>query len=382
MQKKLLPSYIPPRVVRALQGWFILWYEQNPSSGELERFRKTFGLNRIPNKATRAERARAIIQDITRQLASGGYIYGGHQAAGQPFTPVSQALDLALNLKMQSDSRDTRNSYRSTGQIFRSWMDREKLSAWPVVRFSKREAMAFLDYVRLQRRVGERTYNNYLISLSALFNELKAREYIQVNPFEQIKKLRPPKKNRRNLSLEERRAMAAWISREDTGLFRAVLLSYYCFLRPNEIRQMQLYCIDLAGKMIRLPAGITKSKIDRAVTLPKSIIPYFQPILDAYPQDWYMFGKNLLPGRTPAGKNTFNRANRKALEALFGAGAIQTINGLSFYSWKDSGLTDLSENLSILELMKQAGHHDPKITMRYIHDRPAKNIQRIKRKIF
>lgn len=381
MQKKLLPAYIPPRIVKGAEGWWILWYETNPATGKLERFRKTFSLNRIQNKATRSDRARVILQEIAQRLAAGGYIYGGHQPAGQPYTPVKDALEAALQIKMHSNSSDTRNTYRSTGQIFRKWLEDEKIDTWPVVRFTRREAIAFLDYVRLRRGVGERTYNNYLICLKAIFNTLKDRDYIQANPFDQVKKLRIPKKRRRNFSPEERRAVAAWIAANDPGLFLAVLLSYYCFIRPNEMRQMQIGCIDLASKVIRLPASITKTKIDRVVTLPDSIAPLLLD-LEKYPPGLCVFSTGLKPGRTPAGKNAFNKAHREALERLFASGAIKDIGGLSFYSWKDSGLTDMSENISLLDLMKQAGHHDPKITMKYIHERPAEKIRRIKRKIF
>lgn len=383
MQKKLLPPFIPPRIVKSGEGsWWIVWYETNPATGDLERFRKTFALNRISNKAVRTDRARMIIQEITRGLATGGYIFTGQEPTGQPFTPLKQAIDLVVKLKMQYDSYDTRKTYRSVAGIFTTWLQGEKMTDWPVMRFGKKEAMAFMDYLHMRRRVGATTYNNYQTILKVLFNDLQAREYIQHNPFAQVPKKKFAQKRRRNFSIEERRVVASWISREHPGLFLAVLLSYYCFIRPNELRQMQIGCIDLTGGCIRLPASITKSSIDRTVTMPASIIPYFAPLVKAHPSGIYLFGPGLVPGRTPASKDAFYRVHQKALRQLYKAGEIKNLSGLSFYSWKDSGLTDMSENLSVLELMKQAGHHDPKITMKYIHDRPAKKIQEMDREIF
>jgi len=381
MQKKLLPAYISPRIVKGQEGWYVVWYEKNPATGALERFRKSFSLNRIQNKARRRERSQIILEEISAALVGGGYIYGGKQTAGEPYTPISDALQTALRIKLQSNRLETRNTYGSTAGIFADWLNAEQLASRPVVKFGKKEAMAFLDHVRLKRGVGERTYNNYLICLKALFNELKAREYITVNPFDQVQKLRAPQKQRRNFTQEERRKVAAWISANDPGLFRAVLLSYYCFIRPNEMRQMQIGCIDIAGRLIRLPASITKTDKPRAVTIPESILPALLPVCDQAKPTAYLFGKNLLPGSAPCGKNAFNLRHREALETLLRSGAIDTIAGLSFYSWKDSGLTDLSEDVSILDLMKQAGHHDPKITMRYIHDRPADVIRTVKKGI-
>lgn len=383
MQKKLLPPFLPPRIVKSRAGsWWIIWYETNPATGALERFRKTFSLNRIPNKAMRADRARLIIQEITRDLVAGGFIYTGKEPAGQPFTPLKQAIELVVKLKMEYDSYDTRKTYRSVSGIFTAWLLSEKMTDWPVMRFGKKEAMAFMDYLHLRRRVGATTYNNYQTILKVLFNELQARDYIQHNPFAQVPKKKFAQKRRRNFSIEERRIVASWISHENPGLFLAVLLSYYCFIRPNELRQMQLLCIDLAEGCIRLPATITKSNIDRTVTLPAAIVSYFEPVIKAHQPGIYLFGPGLAPGRTPASKDAFYRAHQKALKQLYRAGSIKNMSGLSFYSWKDSGLTDLSENLSVIELMKQAGHHDPKITMKYIHDRPAEKIQKMKKDIF
>ena len=381
MQKKLLPKFIPPRVLKGAGGWVITWYELNPATGELERFRKTFSLNRIPNKAQRAERARAIMQEITQALAAGGYIYGGHQPAGEQYTPIKEALAIALKIKMQYLSGPTQATYKSITRIFGNWLDSQRLASWPVIRFGKREAMAFLDHVRLQRRVGEQKHNNYIMALKSIFGELLAREYIQANPWDKVPKLRVPKKRRRNFSQQERRTVAAWIEANNPGLFRAVLLSYYCFIRPNEMRQMQIGCIDLAASVIRLPAEITKADKDRTVTLPAAIFPYFED-LKQYQPTLYLFARGLKPGKKPANKNAINKLHREALERLFASGSIKDMSGLSFYSWKDSGLTDLSENISLLELMKQAGHSDPKMTMKYIHEKPAEKIRRLEKDIF
>lgn len=382
MQKKLLPAFIPPRIVKGAGGWFILWYEQNPATGDLERFRKTFSLNRIPNKAQRADRARVILQEISRALAAGGYIFTGQEPAGQPFTPIGQALDLAISLKMEYERYDTRKTYRSISGIFRQWLEDEKMIDIPIMRFGKREAMAFMDYLQLRRRVGDTTYNNYQTILKVLFNELRARDFIQVNPWEQVPKKRFSKKRRRNFTEQERRTVAAWIAKENPGLFLGVLLSYYCFIRPGEMRKMQIRCIDIEDKVIRMPAAITKTQKDRTVTIPEVILPALATIVEKYHPDRYLFGTGLSVGRSPANKNTFYNHHRKALQQLFKAGLIKSISGLSFYSWKDSGLTDMSESISVLDLMKQAGHHDPKITLRYIHERAAKNIQEIKREIY
>jgi integrase len=197
-----------------------------------------------------------------------------------------------------------------------------------------------------------------------------------------VTKKKPAQKRRRNFSDEERRTVAAWIAENNPGLFLGVLLSYYCFIRPNELRKMQVHCIDVEEKVIRLPGSITKTQKPRTVTVPNAILPALEQIVSKYAPDRFVFGPGLKVGRSPAKKDAFYHAHKRALEQLYRSGAIKSILGLSFYSWKDSGLTDLSENISLLDLMKQAGHHDPKITMKYIHEKPAEKIRRLEKKIF
>lgn len=59
--------------------------------------------------------------------------------------------------------------------------------------------------------------------------------------------------------------------------------------------------------------------------------------------------------------------HREYLKDLKKAGALHNIEGLTWYSWKDTGITDALHDLPLLAVKDQAGHSDPKMTMKYRH---------------
>ncbi|MFZ2897962.1 MAG: tyrosine-type recombinase/integrase [Saprospiraceae bacterium] len=375
MKKKTSPPYLPPRLVKAAQGWYIVWYETNPATGELQRFRNTFSLNRIESKAQRATRAKAIINEIDISLNAGGYIFAGSLNAGLGVTPLREAMKIARQLKTQSKSQSTNDSYSSLISIFSTWLKSERLEALPAKAFTRFHAIRFLDHARLKRRVGGRTYNNNITLLRSIWNSLLERGYVEVNPWMQVRKVKPEAKERRTFSKKEAAAVASYTARENPGLFAAILLQYYCFIRPNEIRQLRRRDIDLEAGRLAIPAEISKTNKPRLVTLPEKVRQFLSDRFGNVQESWYLFGPGMAPhSRRAQGQDEFYKAHKAVLRHLVTAKTLGDTKGLTFYSWKDTGLTVHSQEIGLLDLMQQAGHHDPKMTMVYIHqgkDNPA-----------
>lgn len=367
MKKKFLPSFQPPRLVKASQGWYIVWYEANPATGELKRFRNTFLLNRIPNKVTRLQRAQAILEEISRQLAAGGYAYAGKQETGLGFTPLGEAMQLARTIKAATQVEATNHSYGSHINLFLTWAKSQRLDGLPVKAFSRLQAMQFLDS-RKATGVGGRTYNNYITFMRSIWAALQERGYVEANPWAQVRKAKPEPKHRRTFSQAEAATVAAYIAAHSPGLFAAILLQYYCFLRPNEIRQLRRRDFDLEAGTIQIPALVAKAKRPRLVTMPEAVRRYF---LDHYAKlapSYYLWGPQQKPdAKLVCGKNEMNKKHLVFLRQMKKKRLLTDIDGLKFYSWKDTGLTEAAKSIGLLDLMQQAGHHDPKMTMVYIH---------------
>lgn len=61
--------------------------------------------------------------------------------------------------------------------------------------------------------------------------------------------------------------------------------------------------------------------------------------------------------------------HKNVLTHLYNTGQLKNINGLTLYSWKDTGITDALEQMSILSVQDQAGHTTPGMTLKYRHKR-------------
>lgn len=385
MEKKFLPPFTPPRLVRARARWYIEWYEKNPMNGQMQRIRQTFGLNRIKKKSTRKKQADMLLNRIYQTLLEQGayYFHTGVQASGHRRRSLQAALEKIEQIKYASVRKASRNSYASIVRRFRTWCADHQYLSGNVEEFSRAMAVAYLDEIRMDSRVGARSFNNHLSTLRSFFAEMLQRDWIQANPFAGIRRQRVKEKNRRCFTTQEAAAVVEEAQRQNCWLLRAILLQYYGFIRPKEIRWLKFGYFEQG--LVHLPGKITKTGRARSVTLPQSIRSFFSgDIFESFPSTYFLFGPGIRPGPArPCGKNAFNMAHGQILKALEAKGKIADRSGLSFYSWKDSGITDLSREVPLLSLMKQAGHQDPNETVKYYDRRRTnKDMAGVQKKLF
>ena len=378
MEKKFCPNFLPAELVKGAQGWYIKFYQTDPRTGKRKLFRLTFDLNRIKKKNLRLVRARQIINDINAMLPN-GYPFTV-QLNSEMYTPLEEAVTLAHRIKCQTDRQRTIETYESLQRIFLEFAGEKKYLQWKISDFSRREAVEFMDWLILKRNIGPKTYNNYLIRIKALFNTLVEREYLIENPFNVIKKKAVPTKKRRPFTEEEKKEVAAYIRKHDYWLYIAVCLLYYCYIRPIELRRLRFQHFNLQHGIISLPPEITKNKKRRNVTIPQSIMPNFlDERFTKPPINFLVFGQGMEPHlKVPCGQNSLNNRHRAVLKKLHKLGKLHNIDNLTFYSWKDTGLTD--SEASLYADMQQAGHQDPRITLIYKKEKRVNEEMRNTRK--
>jgi integrase len=152
-------------------------------------------------------------------------------------------------------------------------------------------------------------------------------------------------------------------------LFYTVLILYCCFLRPKEIRSLKFKQFDLKRGLIYLSYKHAKDNDNRIVTIPSAFLPYFDVEFFAkHPAESYVFGADFKPGKASScGHNIMYRQHLAVLEELKREGKLRDIEGLTLYSWKDTGITEALEYLPLLSVQDQAGHSKPEMTMKYRH---------------
>jgi integrase len=86
----------------------------------------------------------------------------------------------------------------------------------------------------------------------------------------------------------------------------------------------------------------------------------------AIPTNYFVFGD----GGAPQPKKSWGRSfawrrMRRCLVALVEAGKLGDVEGISPYSFKDTGITEWLRLLPLPQVMQQAGHTNPGTTMLY-----------------
>lgn len=283
-------------------------------------------------------------------------------------TKILEAISIAQKIKNTTDRKRTRDMVDSMVNIFTEFIRKKEWENLPIGEFDKKKAQSFLDYGLLDRKIGARTYNNYIERMRALFTELKIRDYIGHNPFSGLKKRKETGKERRAFSEYERDLIAATVEEKDKWLMLAVLLQYHCFIRPIELRRLRFDMFDFEEGVIRLKGDITKNRNNDIVTIPDVLMPWLLEFdFSQWNQRWLIFGENVQPHPYKCcGHNTLNYRHGRILKNLQQKGLLSDIKGLTFYSWKDTGAMDLFKaKVNILEIMRQIRHQDLSTTQKY-----------------
>lgn len=372
-------EYIPPRLVKAQQGWYVVYYHM--LAGIWTRERKSFNLNRIKDRRQRAQRAQEIIEALENSLSGNTGRVEEQNALGK--TPAVDAIKFAVSLICQSPKKDTRKSFIMIQKMLLEFLDKKGWSGITIEQFDGKTARAFLD-AAVQRGISNTTFNNYRGFATIVFNRLIRREYIALNPFHKIEKLESEEKSRRPFTAEERMTVLAEVYQTDYWLFILMMLHFACLIRRTECYRLRFSDFHLAEGYIYLPRTKTKNKKQGIVTIPDSFMSF---LLDErftrYPGNYLLFGARGMPHpNKSAGENTFKRRHRAVLDRLQQKKVLPDIKGLSLYSWKDTGMTEFAKILRPFELRDQARYSSLDQILTYYHaDQVNENVKRAKIKI-
>ena len=255
--KKFL-TYLPARLVQCPSRWYILFYQIDPSTGIRKKFQKTYDLDLRIRKG----RANAIVKEINDKLLPTGWPYVETEVEEK-----NEQLDVLLLDAVKSTVRlinanttrsNSHRTYNSRESIFSEWINayNPKLT---VGTFNSQMALKFMDYLVLDREVGNNTFNNYLRDMKKIMKEIGLRYGLEGNAFSSIKRKKKMERKIKHFSDEDRLVVANYIYHNDYWLYLAVLLIYYCHIRISELQRLRFSMFDLLGGVIIIPANLTKT---------------------------------------------------------------------------------------------------------------------------
>ncbi len=394
MDKKILPKTEPSTVSYTLaklvksslnsNKWYIE-FSQGSADG-LNRYRPTFDINRIESLRERKKNADDIIDHINdalgrsipaatiiadiKKCSTKGRVKFAVDTKPLHKTPLKIAFNEIIQIKCNA-CKNSQKSYRHIATLFNPFIEKLGIGSTPVSTMLKRDAIGFLDFLETKGYCNT-TYNNRLRDMKTVWNELIRREYTEVNPFNDIRYKKRSTKKRRNLTEHEKTAIATYCKTHEKWLFRAIILQYYLLIRPSEMARLRFNAFDFKKGTVYLSEDITKNGKPATLTIPSIALQYLLEDTEftQYPSNFFVFGACFEPNPTkPISENYLNYKHRRVLEILVKLESLGDITGISFYSWKDSGITDLAndDEVSIFKASLHARHSETRTTMIYYH---------------
>jgi len=354
--------------------WYIDYTRTDLSTGSELRRRQDFDLNEIDDLRVREEVAARLVRYL--EIFSEGKSKPVASDTDATGLSVREALAAALQRKEALPRESSRRGYRTVARAFLAWCNARGYATLQAPEFTKRHARAFLDHLVKQRDYRNRTLNNYTERLQALWKEMQDDEVVQENPWLKIPMRRNEEKLRRMFTDQERRIVAAEVERCDYWLFRGLLLQFFCYIRPVEIWRLRFRDFDLGRGTVTVREEAAKGWRKVVKTIPESVLPYFTDgIFNRQPGNFYMFGRvgegaraKMLPSPVQIDELRPYKRHARILQRLHDSGALPgDISGLTWYSWKDTGISLHAAKTSPLATRDQAGHVDFAITDVYYH---------------
>ena len=334
--------------------WFVYYSFKHPETGQFQRFKKYIS-NKHKTKAARFEKASEIIKQLNNWLKAGGNPF---QTTAQ-FTRMIQAIDYVYEIKKASLRPRSYSSYNTVMKKFKTWLNKYH-SNMILEEFGFYHAQKFMDWLVINEKLKNRTYNNHVTYMRIFFNTLIEREYIVINPFMKIKLFPKTEAEVRNFTPEEMLTIRSNMPFDNRGLWIACQFIYYCFIRPAELVRIKISDINLAKKELYIRPEVSKNRKGATILIPEAFLPELYKLhMYHYNNEFYLFSHNLSPGSNLLYHNSLSKAWRVWADEY---GVKKDL-----YDFKHTGVgMALDSGININDLRMQLRHSSLQMTQIYL----------------
>lgn len=285
------------------------------------------------------------VQQINNLLLSGYYFKIEDTPEPPPVEPpkllpslsLLEAIDKALPIKLSELRGTSKDSYKSTTNKFYRYLKLKGFDTLKVRDFEQSHIIEYRAYLINDLGNVNRTANNNLISLGALFDIIKTLKYIDKNPFSGLKGLPETDTEIHEVfTIQHQTILENWLIENDPVLYLFTRFQYHAFIRPKEIRGLMVKDINLERRTITVKSGISKNKKNGIVPISKTLYQDFLSVLASHTpplQNALIFGRSMkLFDKYPLSENYAYERHKKALNACHLSEYQYTL-----YSWKHTG---------------------------------------------
>lgn len=378
MNKNFLPTAKNASLVLGRTRTYIKLYYFN-TKGELIYKKPTFGLNREHDLRVRRNRGEALVRKINFWIESGfdfekfNEYYCDELMKKKEKDPyqinIVDAIELARDTKTGlSNKRASWRTYKNHAKAFIDYLTEKKLTELQLCDFTSIEARNYSNYWVIELGVrNNNSYNNKVININNFFNWLVKEEYLEKNPFVNIKKKRKTKAIKDNFTQFEMIALGHEIKQYNEWLWVATQLAFWAGIRQEEMTLLKFRHFDLKNWTLHIDNSIQKKDRNDTITLPIFLRKEFEELgFFKQPRDYYLFAKNIRPGKVRLSERTLNDRHRTPLNRLIRRNEFSMRKGISFQSWRRTGIEYFSNILPPNKLKDHFRHEDLATTENYL----------------
>lgn len=365
--------------------WFIFFSVINPATGKMQVFRKYDGFTALKTPEQRHEHARKMIKKWRNKLLSGynpffeqdkvkyasaiKYDVAGRSSGFTVETTrnfeyySSVYLDHLKNtLKRRGGTYTT---YKSKLRIFAQFLKKSRIDKVAVRFYNLDTVKAFNKYLIDERQLQGKALNDYNEMLKRFFRYLiEELKIISENPVNGIRRYEEKPAHHKAYNKTYLDLLKNTIEKEDPWLWMMLRMIFSCFLRPNELRFLQMKHINWTDGTINVTSDIAKNRKDGIITIPDYL---FRMLLakgwHQFPPDYYFMTLKKEPGIKPVSKNyLYNKFKAYQIR-------LQIPPGYVLYSFKHTGVQQLAKkNVPLMFIKGQLRHSSYDQMLPYIDE--------------
>jgi integrase len=344
--------------------WCITFYVWHTEKNALVRKQLWISL-KFKTKAQKVAEADRKIKQINSLLAKGYHVGKTTPAPAQQMPKpenwtVIQAIDWVRERKEPSIRKRSQQSFQLFRTELQRWLELNGMAKLPLFLLRSDHLDQYLHWIRIERKVGNTTYNNYLEFIRITFNYLVKQGKIDRSPAASLQRLKQEEPTNVAFPEDVKLKLLEKYQSDSPELAIFAKYIYYSFIRPKELRMLRVS--NVLDKTIFIPGSIAKNRKSEHVL----ISPALERLIGSLgvrqaPAHWYLIGHDGRPSERSVSTNFFTMRHLSIRQAL-GLPDVYTL-----YCWKHTGVTDTyRQTLDIEFVSRQCRHSSLDMTKKYL----------------
>lgn len=339
--------------------WWVTFYAWDVAKNKKVRKRVHADINDHKTVIGRLKAAEHVVRIVNAQLIRGMKL-GTDKTDGLNLKAMLLTQLIAWAMDEKKSKNYSADYYRKFNAIIfnlNEWYQHTGIAPYLAKDFGHEEASNFFDYLRNERKLANKTLNNYRNDLATIFNYCEKRRpgSFKKNPVALLEQLPTYSKKHAAFSDADLSKILTHCTKRKTkdNFLLFVQFIYYLLARPKEVRALRIGDVDLVRQRVLFRAEISKNKRDEYVAMPPAFVQIIKAsALHKHDASLYIFGDEYCPGPAPIGRHYYSKVNAQVLKAL-----KLNQKDYTLYGYKHSGAVALYRATKDIKLVQSQCRH-------------------------